>query len=144
MLTHMLGNSYSMQDFLTYLLGGMAIMAMGLSKAMKAAQLPLVLLMVMSIVAERLLIQSFPQYLDVDPTGQVSHQHSLNMSHFDKLPHGFMVYVTSFAISLQTLHVIVLSLHNWLRAQWASYVLEFRATTRHPVCTQTMFKLQKC
>lgn len=75
MLTHMLGNSYSMQDFLTYLLAGMAIMAMGLSKATQAAQLPLMLLMVMSIVAEKVLMQTFAQYLDVDPTGQVSRQH---------------------------------------------------------------------
>ena len=71
MLTHMLGNSYSMQDFLAYTLAAAAIIATGFSKATKAAQLPLLLLAVVSLIAERMLVQSFPHYLDVDPAGQV-------------------------------------------------------------------------
>lgn len=72
MLTQVLGNSYSMQDLLTYLLAATAIMASGFSQATRAAQLPLAALTVMSLVAERALMQSFAHYLDVDPTGQVS------------------------------------------------------------------------
>ena len=73
MLTHMLGNSYSMQDLLAYTLAAAAIIATGCSKATKAAQLPLVLLVVVSLIAERMLLQSFPHYLDVDPAGHVGY-----------------------------------------------------------------------
>ena len=71
MLTHMLGNSYGIQDLLAYLLAVVAILGCGLSKATKAAQMPLVLLSVVSLVAERMLMHSFHQFLDIDPTGQV-------------------------------------------------------------------------
>ena len=71
MLTHMLGNSYSMQDLLAYILAAVAIIATGFSKATKAAQLPLVLLAVLSLVLERMVVQSFHHRLDVDHTGQV-------------------------------------------------------------------------
>ena len=74
MLTHMLGNSYGLQDLLAYLLAVGAVLGCGLSKATKAAQTPLVLLAVVSLVAERMLMRSCNQHLDVDPTGQVGSQ----------------------------------------------------------------------
>ena len=73
MLTRMLGTSYGAQDLLTYLLAAVAILGCGLSKATKGAQLPLLLLAVTSLVAERMLMHSFADHLDVDPTGQVGH-----------------------------------------------------------------------
>lgn len=73
MLTHMLGNSYSIQDLLAYALAAIGIAAMGLSKATKAARLPLMLLFCLSLVAERAMMHSFHHLLEVDHTGQVMH-----------------------------------------------------------------------
>ena len=80
-LTRMLGTSYGVQDFLAYLLAAVAILGCGLSKATKGAQLPLLLLAVASLVAERMLMHNFSDHLDVTPAGQVSHSHTP-----DKMP----------------------------------------------------------
>ncbi len=71
MLTHMLGSSYSIQDLLSYALAAVGVAAMGLSKATKAARLPLMVLFALSVLAERAMMHSFHHLLDIDPTGQV-------------------------------------------------------------------------
>ena len=71
MLTHMLGSTYSMQDLLAYALAALGIAATGLSRGLKAARLPLIVLFALSVVAERAVLHSLHHLLEIDPAGQV-------------------------------------------------------------------------
>lgn len=71
MLTHMLGNTYSVQDLLAYALAALGIAATGLSKSLRAARLPLIGLFALSVVAERAVMHSLHHMLKLDPTGEV-------------------------------------------------------------------------
>lgn len=71
MLTHLLGNTYSVQDLLAYALAAVGIAATGLSKSLRAASLPLIALFAFSVVAERAVMHSFNHMLELDPTGEV-------------------------------------------------------------------------
>lgn len=71
MLTHMLGSTYSVQDLLTSALAALGIAATGLSRGLKAARLPLIVLFALSVMAERAMLHSFHHLLEIDPVGQV-------------------------------------------------------------------------
>lgn len=71
MLTHMLGNTYSVQDLLAYAVAAVGIAATGLSKTLRAARLPLIGLFALSVIAERAVMHSFHHMLELDSTGEV-------------------------------------------------------------------------
>lgn len=66
MLTHMLCSTYSVQDLLAYALVSSGIAANGLSRSLKAARLPLIVLFALSVLAERAVMHSFHHLLEVD------------------------------------------------------------------------------
>ena len=70
-LIKLLGRSYTLEDAVFYGAGVVAAMAAGASKATEGARLPVLGLLGVNILAERMLLEKLHLWLDVDPAGEI-------------------------------------------------------------------------